>query len=781
MPKLLTLLFLAIQTAAFCQNVTIEGVALDPDKAPVEFLNVFVLQDTNIISGALTDKEGNFKFEIPHGNYTLKTSHLYFEDITKNLDVTTQSKRIELTLVEKSIELDQITVTEFKNVTEAGIDKRVIHVSDELKKMNTNLSEILEMVSLVNMDMEGNPSIPGKQGVTVLVDGRPPRVRANDLATVLRLIPTDQIVRIEIMTNPPAKYTKSNDAVINVITNRKPQKGKLFNGWGRINDFGALGLGGNFTWKNDRWGASIWGGRWGWKSRNENTEERINFNAIENYSIKAENKSSYNGNGFYFGMAPEYQWNEKNIISFNTGLFAWNNNNTSTGETIIFNNNQQLSQEILRKSKGNFRGIGGYIGMEYFKYFDEKEKELTISLEFSPDWDNDDSEDKLLSSPNFYQKFDGEDQSSSIDFETEFFDPIDSSSSLNYAVEISHTLPYDDYLNYYSGNSEDQLVKDEDLSYHNTIEETNMESSISYSKKFEQFGINLDLGQQWINYDFLFDQKHKVDRSFLFLVPKVSVNFQPLDGLEMGLSYKYSSEAPYRHAMNPNVRLSADRLSIWSGNPDLDPENSHNLEFNSGFYVGKFNIGTTAFWRYSNNAISQFAKVDEKGVKENTYANLGEYTRTGLDFTVSGNIKKWLKMDFNTSVFDSRINQTNGLSQKTIGYNGKIQASTFLPKQWSIRMSARYTGPELAIQGQREGNYIIRASIKKGFLKGKLNATLSFDDIFRTSIRDSEWVDPAFSIKNRNQRFRPYVGIRLNYRIGELKEMPKSSKAGKQQ
>jgi outer membrane receptor protein involved in Fe transport len=763
------------------QEYQIQGSVKNQEGKPLEFVNIFLSQDTSIITGTLTDEEGKFILTAKEGAYTLKASHLYLDDHSEEVILNGNISTMTITLEEKSVELSEVLVTDFRNVTEAGIDKRVIHVSEDLKRINTSLSEILEMVSLVNMDMEGNPSIPGKQGVLVLVDGRPPRVKANDLATVLRLIPSDQILRIEIMTNPPAKYTKGNDAVINVITNRKLQKGQLFNGWANANDFGAVGLGGNYTIKRGKWGGSAWGGRWQWRSRNEYTDQRTNFNEDAFHNITESAEGKHYGYGFFGGIAPEYQFNEKNFISFNAGLYTWNNDNTRSDEVAIRNINGGLESSYTRESDEFYGGFGGYAGLEYFKYFDEKEKELTISIDANRGGNNSEGEETLFNEVGFYQLRESEEANWNIYGEVEFFDPIDSTSSLNYAMEFDHIFPYDEEVNYYSGPNSENTILGEDLSFLNTKEETNVESSISYAKKFKAFGINLDLGQQWLRYDLFFDQKMRVRNDYLFLIPKLSLNFTPLTGLDIGVSYKFAQEAPNIWSLNPNLRVSADRLTVWFGNPNLDSEKSHNVELSSGFYLGKFNIGLTGFYRTSNNAIVQFSQVNNEGTRERTYANNGNYTRTGLDLSISGSLQKWMKLDMSVSVFDSRMNQNQTFDQQIVGYNGNIQANFFLPKNWSLRASFQYNGPQLDIQGVNVSYTILRASIRKNLWNDKLNVSLSFDDITRSVVQGGDWSDPAFEVSSRSQFFRPYVNLRLNYRFGKLKEMPKSSKAGRQQ
>ena len=283
------------------QDFEIKGTVQDENGSNLPFANVFFFQDTTMIQGRITDENGAFDVQLPQGNYQLKITFVGYEDYQQDISVTQNQSLSPIGLAPSSMQLNEVMVTEFRNEMSAGIDKKVIYVTDELKKFNTNLSEILEMVPIVNMDIDGNPTIPGKGEVIILVDGREPRMRANDLATVLKLIPSDRIVKIEIMTNPPAKYTKSNAAVINVVTNRQPQKGSVFNAHSSVDNLGAVGAGGNFTMKQNRFSLSAWTGRWAWRSESESEIERTNFSVEDLYRYQESANADYNGFGYYGG------------------------------------------------------------------------------------------------------------------------------------------------------------------------------------------------------------------------------------------------------------------------------------------------------------------------------------------------------------------------------------------------------------------------------------------------------------------------------------------------
>lgn len=769
-------LFMGLSQA---QSYQISGtVKADNDILP--FANVIFSIDTNLVKGTLTDEQGQFSLDIPSGDYTLTVSYIGYDTYTREISVSANQNLDIIALAASSQQLDEVLVTDFQNEVNAGFDKKVIPITKELRRYNTNLSEILEMIPIVSMDFDGNPTIPGKSDVIVLVDGREPKIQANDLATVLRLIPSDQIIKIEIMTNPPAKYTKSNAAVINVVTNRQPQKGSIFNGWARFNDLGALGGGGNYTMKNGRFSLSTWAGRWMWRSTAENYFERTNFNSSSFYRLKEESENKYSGYGYFGGITPEFQFDEKNILSLYVGGYTWNNDNDLDRQVSLFDQAGNETDDYRRFENRINHGGGTYAGVEYFKLFDEKEKELNLELGFDVPFRDIAHTSEVIGDNPFFQEYTEYEIGWNLELEAEYFDPLDSTSSLNFDLEVQQELPFDVEAEYVAGISESETQRDDNLSYLNTLQQFREEFSVTYSKRFNSLGVNLDLGQEYLKYDFLFDQTHLVERDYFFLVPKVSMNYSFDKKGELALIYKYGARAPNRYHLNPNVQVSSDGLSESFGNPDLDPERSHEVELNYGFYIGKFNIGATSFWRYSNNASSNFIFVNSEGVQQSTYANNGQFSRLGGELSLSGSIKKFMKINLNASVFDSRILFDDDRSQNTLSYDFGANLTFFLPADFMVNLSGSYEGPELQIQGERSGYYSARGSIRKSFMKGKFNASLQFSDLFRSLETETTVVGSGFEALERHIRMPAYIGVGLNLRLGELKDLPKSSRAREQ-
>ncbi len=777
---LLLLVTCIICFTSYSQNVSITGKVQDSDGQALSFSTIMFFQDTSLIKGTISQEDGSFELDLEPGQYALKISYVGFEEYEQAISAVEDTELGMINLNRAGQALSEVMVTDFRNEVKAGIDKKVINISEGLRSATTSLSEILEMVPIVFMDMEGNPKIPGKQDVIVLVDGREPNIRANDLATVLRLIPSSQILKIEIMTNPPTKYTKTNAAVINVVTNKAPQEGAILNAWLSTDALNAHGGGGNFTLKRGKFSVSAWGGRWAWKNKHEYRSTRTNYNVKELHRIEEENELNYNGYGYYMGVSPEYQINDKNIISAYVGTYNWNNENDNDLSFQIFNDDNERIDFYDREDFALFKGNGFYSGIEYFKYFEEEEKELNFDVGFDFYSNESSRNGALFKATPYYQRFTTFRENPSFEFSAEYFDPIDSTSSLNYALEFNRNFPYESKQDFFFGNDAQNLVKGDDFSYVNNLQDWEQEFNITYSKKFKKTTVSLDLGQVYYKIDYEYDRSSTVDRDFLFIIPKVSINQKISESNEIGLSYKYGSEAPMGFYLNPNIRFSSDGLWRQFGNPDLEPERSHELESNFGFYLGKFNIGTTAFWRYSNNAIQSYSTVDADGIRNNTFENNGEYTRAGVQLSVSGSIQKKLSVNLSGSIYDSKIVQENRDDLQTLGYDMNGSLRYFLPKDFTLSFSCQYQGPELSIQGERNAFYTLRSSLRKSLWNNKINISLMFNDLARSINYVSETQDKSFFFTNDTKRLPAFWGIRLNCKFGQLKEQPKSSKVGGQ-
>ncbi len=203
----------------------ITGTVIDSaSKAPIEYANIVVLslKDTSVITGTVSNSEGKFNVQkVPFGRYFLDVRFIGFKDRRFTIGLSSQKKEIDLGTIKlksTAFNLENVVVEGARNPVTYQIDKKVINVDQLGTTISGNAAEVLENVPSVSVDIEGNVSLRGSTNFTVLIDGKPSVMDAQD---ILQQIPATSIQSIEIITNPSAKYDPEGTAgIINIILKR---------------------------------------------------------------------------------------------------------------------------------------------------------------------------------------------------------------------------------------------------------------------------------------------------------------------------------------------------------------------------------------------------------------------------------------------------------------------------------------------------------------------------------------------------------------------------------
>ena len=213
-------------------NGKVNGVVVSAEK-PVESASVGLLRakDSAVVKLAVSDKSGQFSIEnVKQGKYLVTIQAIgHAKYYSSAFDISSSNsnytvKNIELKAASK--ELGAVTVVSQKPLIEQKIDRTVLNVEASVTNAGTSALEVLEKSPGVSVDKDGNISLKGKQGVQVFIDGRPTYLSGNDLANMLRNMQSSQLDQVEIMTNPPAKYDAAgNSGIINIKTKKNKQVG----------------------------------------------------------------------------------------------------------------------------------------------------------------------------------------------------------------------------------------------------------------------------------------------------------------------------------------------------------------------------------------------------------------------------------------------------------------------------------------------------------------------------------------------------------------------------
>src|SRR6185312_3966238 len=213
----------------------VSGIVLDEKGQSLEAVTVALLQatDSSRIKETVTNKAGRFGFaEVPAGRYLVRASFVGYKPAwSQPLELTASAGRVvpPMVLTPVTANLAAVAVIARRPPIEQKADRTIINVDASPANAGSTAMDVLEKAPGVTLDKDDNISLKGKQGVTIMIDGKPTYLSATQLADYLRSLPASAIDQIELMTNPSAKYDAAgNSGIINIKTKKNKLKG--FNG-----------------------------------------------------------------------------------------------------------------------------------------------------------------------------------------------------------------------------------------------------------------------------------------------------------------------------------------------------------------------------------------------------------------------------------------------------------------------------------------------------------------------------------------------------------------------
>ncbi|MFA5195328.1 MAG: carboxypeptidase regulatory-like domain-containing protein [Bacteroidales bacterium] len=353
--------------------------------SPVEFANVIVCKnsDSSMVTGGLTNSKGKFIIDnIPYGGYFVKINFIgYAAKIIPDIVINSDKSYINLHTIDletTATALDAVTITGQKDQVEYNLDKKVINVDKNILTAGGTALDIMQTIPSVEVDIEGNVSLRGSTNVTIFVDGRPSGL------TSLDQMPAGMIEKVEIVTNPSARYDPDGmSGIINIVTKRKKENGYSIMATVNASTNGRYGGSLNFAYNIKKFGFYINAdGRRNKMNSYYDSYRELYSNDTTTY-YKQQSESQRKG---YFGnikLGADYFINERNTLSvfgeYNIRRF----NPEDDADYFVYDYNNLLADYYNRLSKTS-SSYGGYeTGLDYKLTFNKKNQELTASIFYS--------------------------------------------------------------------------------------------------------------------------------------------------------------------------------------------------------------------------------------------------------------------------------------------------------------------------------------------------------------------------------------------------------------
>ena len=223
------IIVLATVSVAFAQNKVTGTIVEEANGKVIPFVNVglFRQADSVFVSGAASDDKGHFELVAPNGDYRLAVSAIGFQTFEQLLSVKGNQDLGKLQLKEGSTKLDEVVITEKRPLFAVEGEKTMYNVAEDNSIQTGTLSDALQNAPGVEVDVEGNISLRGTSSVEVWINDKPSHMTAENLKTYIQTLPANSLDRVEVITNPSARYGSKADGIINIVTNAKIQKNEF--------------------------------------------------------------------------------------------------------------------------------------------------------------------------------------------------------------------------------------------------------------------------------------------------------------------------------------------------------------------------------------------------------------------------------------------------------------------------------------------------------------------------------------------------------------------------
>jgi iron complex outermembrane receptor protein len=723
------------------------SVADSLTRKPAEFASVALirLRDSVPVAGVLADEKGNFSMkEVPYGRFILKISSIGFADYSGAvISVKPSAPELDLGTIyirSKARSLKEVEVTGEKSEYINSLDKKIYNLDKNIVNTGGTATEVLRNIPSVTVDIDGNISLRGSGNVNVLIDGKPSGITGSTRQAVLQQIPASSIERIEVITNPSAKYDADGMAgIINVVTKKDKLKG--------LNANASVGVG-----TNEKYNAAVGGN---YRTGKVNLYANYSFRHEKRASTSVSTRENFYGDTLFYNNSQSHGENLSDAHVAKGGLDFFLNGNTTLGASATLTYRKESRPEYIsfqdldaekiiigdsiRENEDHSTNNSFDGSVDFRKVFQKSKGEWTASASYSNSGRNNDE---------VYQTFSNIHQLSSSQlvgintlnsigtFQTDIIYPFSETSKLEAGWKsIARKIDAEsDGANYFP--AADSYTNDPRFIDHFIYDEQIHAGYALYTGRLGKFDYQAGVrGEDYLNSGNSETTGINFDNQYLNIYPSAFLKYHLSKTQETQLSYSRRVNRPESRTMNPFIDYS-DPLNLRKGNPEIKPEyvDSYELSYLKNFE--KHSLNLTVYYRYTNNLISRYRFINrETNVTTSTFINFSSSQNTGAEIVIKNQLGEFISVMTSANIFQNKINASNveaELQSTSTNWNARTTINAKLAKNTSLQISGMYMAPAVQPQGSFRGMSGVDAGIRQEMWKGKASVSLNVNDIFNT-------------------------------------------------
>ena len=779
--------FVLLCTNANAQTFTINGKVKDNAGIAVPAATVSLLKasDSSWIKSELAADDGSFAIAgLNSGNYILAVTALGFANAKQLVAIVNeQPKDIIITLQKNSATLNEVTVSSKKPFLELGMGKIIVNVENSITN-TTNALELLKKSPEVLVDNNGNISMHGKSGVTVMIDDRPTYLSADELADYLKNMSSEEVAQLELITQPSAKYEAEGSAGIINIKTKKSRK----EGWnGMVSNTFSQG---------------VYAGNWGDVQLNY-YKHKLRLYSITHYNLGTgfadwtqtdrfldTSTGKLTGTNYMHSLPKEYF---SNITSRIGADYDWTNN-TATGLSISGNyhpNHMHTNTEITSTDAQN--NVNTFTDRQvqesslkknlsanaYLKHSFAKENDLSVNADYIVYTH---SYDELLNSTDYNAQMQQQGDPLILDNNSAFQTNVYSLKA-DYARTLSKDMKIEAGLKSSLVNIDNNAIY---TNYLNNVgtNDTGLTNHFLFGENINAlyFSCHRSVGEKWqiqaglraeedrvYGHQLVHDQSFNRDNIALF--PTAFVSYKLNDKHQFEANYGRRVNRPGYGDLNP-FKWFTFYNNYRIGNPQLLPEYTSNFELKDNY---KNTLITTLSYSETINEINYATQV-QPGTKSLYWIPENLVSKQNISLSVAFNklLLKWWNLscsgDFYCSEYDGEVGDKQ-LDNRAFGMFFSMDSQFTISKKWSAELNAWYSDPASGITTHVLPNGVLSFGVSKKVLKDAGSVKLSVYDPLATSGFSS--TDVQYNFTSRSSYYdngRQSVSLSFSYNFGSKKD-----------
>ena len=767
-------------------------------KAKIMYANVGVLkvEDSTFVRGASTDDKGKFTItNVPTGEYYLRVSSIGYQSTYMLIKVPQGNIDLGVVKIGKgATTLDAIVIKEKKPMYAADGEKTMYNVSEDPSIQSGTTADALQNAPGVEVDLEGNVTLRGVSSVEIWINDKPSRLNEENLKTYIQQLPANALERIEVITNPSARYgSKTDGGVINIVTSAHV-KHNSFTSFGlRVSQQPSLSPWVSYMWANEKLSFNVYAGAWYSKRNNESEgysiflDQNKDTASYQDYTSTTDRESL--SPNIHVSMS--YEFDSMNNISF------WGSVNSSNSGSKTFYDyfRRESGIEYNYTTENDYRSIYtfGYYGLNYEHKFNNDGHKIMADIsgsfnknkytdatirEYEPPYTN----------LNFDRNYLNKGLSNSINFDVDYSYPYSENGEIEMGIASS----------YY--NSDDRITTDTLVwgTEEYQLDSLRFEDSRNVSKElggyftirhqFGNFTAKAGLRAEYETRDYIIHNSPKDNvegLGFFNLRPSLHLSYRTESMHNFTLSYSRRITPPSPSNLTSFITYNED--SYRTGNPLLEAVYTNSFEGGwTKFYENFGSIGISAYHRNVTNEVNTlttavYSDVFGRYVNYSMPVNLGSSHSTGAEFRVTYRPAAFVNVRFYANMYDSYYEYLEGeelKSNESFSYSFNLNVNAKVWEKFNIYASGRYRSATETLYAESKPTYSIDCGVRADFFKRKLSMHISVWDLFNWNKSENIINNPYYisSSTNRVTNSRA-ISLGLTFRFGKM-ELENRAKTG---